>query len=141
MGLGALYLLHLLAQDYMKIRKPAAKLAKFLLSKRDLDAVERFEIDWDRILKHDAPFKCAQSLICQITAGTEKDNEDALIISHLLEYAMTGGGVPEEIELAHSRGKQSEKSFERCYKHYPYCPYSARTMLKVLQIYSYIFGG
>lgn len=39
MGLGALYLLHLLAQDYMKIRKPAAKLAKFLLSKRDLDAV------------------------------------------------------------------------------------------------------
>lgn len=40
MGLGALYLLHLLAQDYMKIRKPAAKLAKFLLSKRDLDAVE-----------------------------------------------------------------------------------------------------
>lgn len=40
MGLGALYLLHLLAQDYMKIRQPAAKLAKFLLSKRDLDAVE-----------------------------------------------------------------------------------------------------
>lgn len=38
MGLGALYLLHLLAQDYMKIR-PAAKLAKFLLSKRDLDDV------------------------------------------------------------------------------------------------------
>lgn len=39
MGLGALYLLHLLAQDYMKIRKPAARLAKLLLSKRDLDAV------------------------------------------------------------------------------------------------------
>lgn len=39
MGLGALYLLHVLAQDYMKIRKPAAKLAKFFLTKRDLDAV------------------------------------------------------------------------------------------------------
>lgn len=50
-------------------------------------------------------------------------------------------GVPEEIELAHSRGKESVKSFELCYQHYPYCPYSARTMLKVLHIYSYIFGG
>lgn len=41
MGLGALYLIHVLAQDYMKIRKPAAKLASFLLSKRDLDAVNQ----------------------------------------------------------------------------------------------------
>lgn len=39
MGLGALYLIHLLASDYQKIRKPAAKLAKFLISKRDLSAV------------------------------------------------------------------------------------------------------
>lgn len=39
MGLGALYLIHLLAGDYQKIRKPAAKLAKFLVSKRDLSAV------------------------------------------------------------------------------------------------------
>lgn len=39
MGLGALFLLHLLAQDYMKIRKPAAKLARLLLTKRDLDGV------------------------------------------------------------------------------------------------------
>lgn len=39
MGLGALYLLHVLAGDYQKIRKPAAKLAKLLLTKRDLDAV------------------------------------------------------------------------------------------------------
>lgn len=37
MGLGALYLIHLLAKDYMKIRKPAAKLAKFLLTKRSID--------------------------------------------------------------------------------------------------------
>lgn len=46
--------------------------------------VEKFEVDWDRILKND-PLKCARSLICQITAGTEKDNEDALIIKHLVE--------------------------------------------------------
>lgn len=38
MGLGSLYLLHLLALDYMKIRKPAAKLAKLLLAKRDLNS-------------------------------------------------------------------------------------------------------
>lgn len=38
-GLGALYLLHKLAQDYMKIKKPASKLAGLLLSKRDLNAV------------------------------------------------------------------------------------------------------
>lgn len=43
MGLGALYLIHLLAKDYMKIRKPAAKLAKFLLSKRDLRAVSSID--------------------------------------------------------------------------------------------------
>lgn len=38
-GLGALYMMHLLAQDYNKIRKPAMKLARFLLMKRDLNAV------------------------------------------------------------------------------------------------------
>lgn len=54
---------------------------------------------------------------------------------------MNGEDVPKEIELAHNRGKQSEKSFERCYKFYKYCPYSAHTMLKLLQIYTYIFGG
>lgn len=43
MGLGALYLIHLLAKDYMKIRKPAAKLAKFLLTKRDLEAVSSID--------------------------------------------------------------------------------------------------
>lgn len=116
MGLGALYLMHLLAQDYMKIRKPAAKLASFLLSKRDLDAVnsisvfqfcitktihlfvkntaqlytfhlkqQEFNIDWNRILKND-PLKCAQSLICQICAGAERDNKDVTPIIHLLEY-------------------------------------------------------
>lgn len=114
LGLGSLYLLHLLAQDYMKIRKPAAKLASFLLSKRDLDAVNQvfrfsfvtpffytrkkyclvehfsfkikeFNIDWGRILKND-PLRCAQSLICQISAGAEKDNKDVIPIVHLLEY-------------------------------------------------------
>lgn len=92
MGLGALYLLHILAQDYMKIRKPAAKLAKFLLTKREVsnnEDIEKFQIDWDRILTYDKPLGCAQLLICQIEAGVsfpiEKDNEDVIIISYLVE--------------------------------------------------------
>lgn len=40
LGLGSLYMLHLLAQDYNKIRKPAAKLAGFFSkNKRDLNAI------------------------------------------------------------------------------------------------------
>lgn len=39
-GLGALYMMHLLAQDYNKIRKPVMKLARFI-GKRDVDAVIR----------------------------------------------------------------------------------------------------
>lgn len=38
MGLGALYMMHLLAQDYNKIRQPVAKLARFLIHKRDTGA-------------------------------------------------------------------------------------------------------
>lgn len=50
-------------------------------------------------------------------------------------------GVPKEIEMAYSRGNKSKKSFEQCYKYYQFCPYSARTMFKLLKIYSFIFGG
>lgn len=39
MGLGSLWMLHLIAQDYNKIRQPVAKLARLLISKRDLHAV------------------------------------------------------------------------------------------------------
>lgn len=39
MGLGSLWMLHLIAQDYNKIRQPVAKLARLLISKRDLNAV------------------------------------------------------------------------------------------------------
>lgn len=48
------------------------------------DKVERFDIDWDRILKND-PLKCAQSLICQVIAGAEKNNEEAVIIETLIQ--------------------------------------------------------
>lgn len=49
----------------------------------------KFHIDWDRILTHDKPLGCAQSLICQISAGAsfaaEKENEDIIIISYLIQ--------------------------------------------------------
>lgn len=43
MGLGALYMIHLLAQDYNRIRKPVAAIAKALFTKRDVDSVLKQE--------------------------------------------------------------------------------------------------
>lgn len=39
MGLGALYMMHLLAQDFNRIRRPIANVVRGLISKRDLEAV------------------------------------------------------------------------------------------------------
>lgn len=41
MGLGALYMMHLLAQDFNRIRQPVGKLVRSLIFKRDLSAVSR----------------------------------------------------------------------------------------------------
>lgn len=138
--------------------------------------VDQIDIDWNRILKND-PLSCAQLAICQIVAGAEQENHDAIIINTLVEwvillhdhlqlisnrfkflisekshfffffnilfdfrYAMSNG-VPNEIETAYNHGKNFWKSDKQCYTHYPYCPYSTRTMLKLLQFYSYLFGG
>lgn len=45
--------------------------------------VINFHIDWEQILKKD-PLKCAQSLICQVVAGAEPKNQDAIIINELM---------------------------------------------------------
>ena len=34
------------------------------------------KIDWNKILRRD-PFNCALSLVCQLSAGAEKKNDDA----------------------------------------------------------------
>lgn len=34
------------------------------------------KIEWDKILRRD-PFSCALSLVCQLSAGAEKSNDDA----------------------------------------------------------------
>lgn len=49
-------------------------------------------------------------------------------------------GVPNKIEVAYKNGMKFTGFPEKCYKNYTYCPYTARTMLKILNIYSYIFG-
>lgn len=83
-GLGALYTIHLLAMDFMKLSAGATA----LFGKRDVDSASlranitkqeiEFErkIDWNKILSRD-PFNCALSLICQLSAGAEKNNEEA----------------------------------------------------------------
>lgn len=50
-------------------------------------------------------------------------------------------GAPKAIENAYSLGLSAHKNYEKCYKQYPYCPYSAKTMLKLLQLYSYFMDG
>lgn len=60
--------------------------------------VEKFDIDWDRILKND-PLGCAQLLICQVVAGAEKENEEAIIIHTLLEYVRTTTIVQRDIQI------------------------------------------
>lgn len=34
------------------------------------------KIEWDKVLRRD-PFNCALSLVCQLSAGAAKDNEEA----------------------------------------------------------------
>lgn len=53
---------------------------------------------------------------------------------------MTAVDTPQEIETAYNHGKSAMNSDEMCYKHYSYCPYSARTMLKILQYHAFLFG-
>lgn len=64
-------------------------------------------------------------------------------ISHFnfifFRYAIDNG-APNDIEVAYLRGKNATGFSEKCFNNYQYCPYAARTMLKVLHIYSYIFG-
>lgn len=87
MGLGSLYMLHILAMDFNRIRKPVTTLAKLLIFKRDVSGVvnnDNIEIDWNRIQNND-PLNCAMSLICQIVAGAENNNNEAKNIKALVQ--------------------------------------------------------
>ncbi|KAM7351835.1 uncharacterized protein ACRADG_004564 [Cochliomyia hominivorax] len=166
MGLGAMYMLHLLAQDWNKIRRPippavtrfltgaSTNLDNFITrGKRDLrqqnhlpvrrqvqkvNGIKRTNssegtIDWKRILSRD-PFECLQSLVCQLLSGAEKNSQEALLLCDFLEENISV--VPAKISRAFSRGLTYRGRTERCYEEYPFCWYSAKTMLKMLKWFS-----
>ncbi|XP_065356043.1 uncharacterized protein LOC135950429 [Calliphora vicina] len=165
MGLGAMYMLHLLAQDWNKIRRPipqavtrfltgaSANLDSFITrGKRDLshknhpnrrkslqgNEIKRnnstaVTIDWKRILARD-PFECLQSLVCQLLSGAEKNSHEALLMCDFLEENISV--APAKIGRAFSRGLAYRGRTERCYEEYPFCWYSAKTMLKMLRWFS-----
>lgn len=92
MGLAALYAIHLLAMDWMKIRNGAMAAAKFLgkrdvmNAKKSISALEEAmedKIDWERIFKKD-PFDCVLSLTCQLAAGAEREDKEANLLYEFL---------------------------------------------------------
>ncbi|CAD7080051.1 unnamed protein product [Hermetia illucens] len=144
MGLGALYMFHLLAQDYNKIRRPISTIRSFLRLKREVqqdvenvETVKNFDIDWDKILKYD-PLNCLQSLACQLFAGAEAHNEYGENIKVLLQYSSLKD-PSEPIVSAVKKGLAYKGEVKKCMKEYPYCFYSANTMLKILRMFSMFF--
>uniref|UniRef100_A0A034V206 Uncharacterized protein n=1 Tax=Bactrocera dorsalis TaxID=27457 RepID=A0A034V206_BACDO len=142
MGLGAMYMVHLLAQDYNKIRQPVAAAARAIVSSSNLrtrakrDIYENvtntttLNIDWKIILSRD-PFECLQSLICQLMSGADTHSLEAKLLMEFLEKTVVS--APVEVQFAFSRGLALHGSTETCYNVYPFCIYSANTMLRVLR--------
>lgn len=50
-------------------------------------------------------------------------------------------GAPQKIQNAYEFGLKSDNYSEKCLKKYSMCPYTAKTMLKILAVYSYLFGS
>lgn len=50
-------------------------------------------------------------------------------------HAINNSKVPKKLKSAYLQGLEyntGEESFKKCYKDYPICPYSAKTMLKFI---------
>ncbi|KAH8255491.1 hypothetical protein KR038_004494, partial [Drosophila bunnanda] len=187
-GLGAMYMMHLLAQDWVKIRpirgitqlagmaaqpiqmaiapiqQASASLNLFRTRREagssqghDLGWVRRTQdsgggaaaasggrrgrvqrppppaIDWKRILSRD-PFECLQSLICQLMSGAEAKVPEAELLMDYLKSSIEM--APIKIGRAFSRGLALRGSTELCFNEYPFCLYSAKTMLRILRWFS-----
>lgn len=97
--LGTLWMLHLLARDYQRIRKPAATAARLLgyfgRRKRDVsdfgattaalaesldNSNDTHSVNWDFIMKFD-PLECAQSMICQLATDEDQYDEESEAMS------------------------------------------------------------
>lgn len=150
----------------LKIQIFCFSAAKFLIGKRDVKNADRqlnitkqeieFEqkIEWNKVLSRD-PFNCALSLVCQLSAGAAKQDEEAnkiyefiswvprkivkivtkfisIFCSHTIEHTK----VPKKLKNAYDLGIEYNKGvksdFKKCYKNYPICPYSADTMLRLI---------
>ncbi|KAH8271097.1 hypothetical protein KR018_007820, partial [Drosophila ironensis] len=180
-GLGAMYMMHLLAQDWVRIRpirgitqlagmvaqpvqmaiapiQQASASLNLFRSRRE--AVQHHElnwvrgskdsggrrnraagtaerpppaIDWKRILSRD-PFECLQSLICQLMSGAEAEVPEAELLMDYLESSLEM--APIKIGRAFSRGLAFKGSTELCFNEYPFCLYSAKTMIRILRWFS-----
>ncbi|EDW89677.1 uncharacterized protein Dyak_GE19371 [Drosophila yakuba] len=187
-GLGAMYMMHLLAQDWVKIRpirgitqlagmaaqpiqqviapiQQASGALNLFRSRREaslnhelgwvrrtqdsgggnggrgsrggsvggLDHRTHPAVDWKRILSRD-PFECLQSLICQLMSGAEAKVPEAELLMDYLESSLEL--APAKIGRAFSRGLALRGSTELCFNEYPFCLYSAKTMLRILRWFS-----
>ncbi|XP_034101314.1 uncharacterized protein LOC132783557 [Drosophila nasuta] len=172
MGLGAMYMMHLLAQDWTRIRPiqgitnlagqasnalnlqnlagqipqlagqipnlASQASAALNLQRGKRGTLQRKQhavpgIDWKRILARD-PFECLQSLICQLMSGAEAQSSEAELLMDFLESSLEM--APAKIGRAFSRGLALRGNSERCYDEYPFCLYSAKTMLRILRWFS-----
>ncbi|XP_055627051.1 uncharacterized protein LOC129769063 isoform X2 [Toxorhynchites rutilus septentrionalis] len=147
-GLGSLYVMHLLAQDFMKLSKPlfmaSGKRGTTNFNRTSVLTSFEEQIDWSNMMRRD-PFKCSLSFICQLAAGAEPKNEAANIIYEFIHYSVeTNSKVPKKLVQSFKRGlsfnKFKEVDFENCYPHYPLCIYSAKTMLKLMNLNAKLFG-
>ncbi|KFB36985.1 AGAP011144-PA-like protein [Anopheles sinensis] len=147
--LGSLYTLHLLAQDFMKLSKPlfmasGKRDAGPSLSYNRTAALMDFEtkINWNKVLQAD-PLKCALSLICQLAAGAESQNEQATIIYEFVAFSVENSKtVPKPLKESFENGlkynddlTKAKDNYRKCYRRYPLCPYSARTMLRIMSLF------
>lgn len=120
-------------------------------------------MNWNRIL-HNDPLNCALLLVCELAGGADVQTGEADNIIAFVRYKQTKplvvaaltvcppppfhppnrhsvhiGAAPPKILTAYNRGRSKRASREHCYADYLHCPYSASTMLHLLNIHAYLF--
>uniref|UniRef100_A0A182K263 Uncharacterized protein n=1 Tax=Anopheles christyi TaxID=43041 RepID=A0A182K263_9DIPT len=100
------------------------------------------KINWNKILQTD-PLKCAFSLICQLAAGAEPQDRQAKIIYEFVAFSVENSKtIPAPLKESFEHGLQYndnlkvKDSFKKCYRRYPLCLYSARTMLRFMSLFA-----
>lgn len=152
LGVGALYLLHLLAQDFNKIRKPAQAVKALLKLKREIDTqpftkqfLEKLfektaQLDWSKILLNDHR-SCTLLLVCQLASMNATILvENGQIVNEFIEAPEDAyNSAPEVVRHAYDLGVQTRANADSkdCLAEYPLCPYPGEAMVRFLQTYIY----